>query len=40
MQRKKFFGTSGVVKKLDYNAKICEIEGKIPSINGWLQLLH
>ena len=40
MQRKKIFGTSGVVKKLDYNAKICEIEGKIPSINGWLQLLH
>ena len=24
-------GTSGIVKKADYNAKITEIEGKIPS---------
>ena len=26
--------TSGFVKKRDYNAKITEIEGKIPSISG------
>ena len=26
--------TSGLVKKLDYNAKITEIENKIPSISG------
>ena len=26
--------TIGLVKKVDYNAKITEIEGKIPSING------
>ena len=26
--------TSGLVKKTDYNAKITEIEGKIPSISG------
>ena len=26
--------TSGLVKKTDYNPKITEIEGKIPSING------
>ena len=25
--------TSGLVKKTDYNAKITETEGKIPSIN-------
>ena len=37
---KKISGTSEVVKKLDYNAKISEIEGKIPCITGWLQLLH
>ena len=26
--------SSGLVKKTDYNAKITEIEGKIPSISG------
>ena len=26
--------TSGIVKKIDYNAKIIEIEGKIPSVSG------
>ena len=26
--------TIGLVKKVDYNAKITEIEGKIPSISG------
>ena len=26
--------TSGLVKKLDYNAKITEIENKTPSISG------
>ena len=28
-------GTSGLVKKTDYNAKISEIEGKIPCITGF-----
>ena len=31
---KKIPDTSGLVKKTDYNFKISEIEGKIPSING------
>ena len=31
---KKIPHTSGLVKKLDYNAKITEIENKIPSISG------
>ena len=26
--------TSGLVKKTDYNAKITEVEGKIPSISS------
>ena len=26
--------TSDIVKKTDYNAKITEIEGKIPSVSG------
>ena len=32
---KKVLDPSGLVKKLDYNAKITEIEGKIPSISGF-----
>ena len=31
---KKIPHTSGLVKKLDYNAKITEIENKIPNISG------
>ena len=31
MQTKKFFDTSELVKKTDCNAKITEIESKIPS---------
>ena len=31
---KKIRDTSGLVKKIDYNAKITEIESKIPSITG------
>ena len=31
MQTKKIPNSSGLVKKTDYNAKITEIEGKIPS---------
>ena len=31
---KKIPHTSGLVKKLDYNAKVTEIENKIPSISG------
>ena len=31
---KKIPDASGLVKKVDYNAKITEIEGKIPSITG------
>ena len=31
---KKFPDTSGLVKKTDYNAKIIEIESKIPSVTG------
>ena len=34
MQRQKISDTSELVKKLDYNAKISEIENKIPSISG------
>ena len=34
MQTKKITDTSGIIKKTDYNAKIPEIEGKIPSISG------
>ena len=30
----KILDTSGLVKKTDYNAKITEIEGEIPSISG------
>ena len=33
-QKKKFPNISNFVKKLDYNTKISEIEGKIPSISG------
>ena len=31
---RKLFDTSGHVKKTDYNARITEIEGKIPHITG------
>ena len=31
---KKIPDASGLVKEVDYNAKITEIEGKIPSITG------
>ena len=31
---KKITNTSGLVKKTDYNAKITQNEGKIPSITG------
>ena len=31
---KKILDTSGLDKKLDYNAKITEIESEIPSISG------
>ena len=34
MQTKKIPNISGLVKETDYNAKITEIENKIPSING------
>ena len=34
MQTKKSFETNGLVKKADYNAKITEIESKIPCISG------
>ena len=34
MQTKKIPETSGLVKKTNYNAKILEIEGKIPNISG------
>ena len=34
MQTKKFLILVDVLKKRDYNAKITEIEGKIPSISG------
>ena len=34
METKKIPDTSGLVKKTDYNAKITEIERKIPSISG------
>ena len=34
MQTKKFLILVDVLKKTDYNAKITEIEGKIPSISG------
>ena len=33
-REKKIPGTSGLVKKTDYNAKVTEIESKIPSISG------
>ena len=33
-QKKKIPDTSKLVKKSDYNAKVSEIEGKIPSISG------
>ena len=33
-QQKKIPDTSTLVKKPDYNAKVGEIEGKIPSIRG------
>ena len=33
-QKKKLPNSSRLVKKSDYNAKITEIEGKIPSISG------
>ena len=31
---KKISVTSGLVKKLDYNAKMCKIENKIPITSG------
>ena len=34
MQTKKITNTSGLVQKADYDVKISEIEGKIPSIRG------
>ena len=34
MQTKKISDISRLVKKTDYNAKISEMEGKIPSITG------
>ena len=34
MQKKKIPNTSALVKKADYNSKITEMEGKIPSISG------
>ena len=34
MQTKKFLILANLLKKTDYNAKITETEGKIPSING------
>ena len=34
MQTKKFLRPVDLLKKTDYNAKITEIEGKIPSITG------
>ena len=34
MQTKNFLILVDVLKKTDYNAKITEIEGKIPSISG------
>ena len=34
MQTKKNPDTSGLVKKLDYDVKLTEIESKIPSISG------
>ena len=34
MQTKKIPDISGLVKKIDYNAKITEIESKISSITG------
>ena len=34
MQKKKIPNTSALVKKADYNSKITETEGKIPSISG------
>ena len=34
IQIKKNSDTSGLVEKTDYDAKICEIEGKIPRISG------
>ena len=33
-QKKKIPNTSRLVKKSDYNAKISELENKIPSISG------
>ena len=32
---KRIPNASKLVKKIDHNAKICEIENKIPSIGGW-----
>ena len=34
MKTKKFLILVNLSKKTDYNAKICEIESKIPSISG------
>ena len=34
IQTKKIPDISGLVKKIDYNAKFTEIESKIPSITG------
>ena len=37
---KKIPDTSGLVKKTDYNAKISEIESKMPTIIALVLLLH
>ena len=37
---KKIPNASVLAKKTDYNAKIKEIKNKMPSISGWLQILH
>ena len=37
---KKIPDTSGLVKKIDYNAEISEIESKMPTIIALVLLLH
>ena len=38
--KKKIPDTCGLVKKLDHNAKITEVENKIPKLVDELQMLH
>ena len=38
--KKEIPDTSGLVKKFDHNAKITEIENKIPKLVDELQMLH